>query len=47
MEQPKKEWKRKPQGNKDLHNIKNPLRNFVEKVLPSIKLDDYPDRPKD
>ena len=47
MEQSKKEWKRKVEGNKDLHSVKNPLRRFIEKVLPAIPLNDYPDRPKE
>jgi ABC-type sulfate transport system substrate-binding protein len=47
MEQPKKQWKKKIEGNRALHTVKNPLRNFVERVLPSIQLQDFPDRPKE
>lgn len=47
MEQPTKQWKKKIEGNRDLHTVKNPLRNFIEKVLPSIQLNEYPDRPKE
>ena len=47
MEQPTKQWKKKIEGNKDLHAVKNPLRNFIEKVLPSIKSNEYPDRPQE
>ena len=47
MEQPKKQWKKKIEGNRDLHTVKNALRRFIEKVLPSISLQDYPDRPKE
>lgn len=32
-------------GNKKLADVKNPLRNFVEKELPSIDLTLYPNRP--
>jgi hypothetical protein len=32
-------------GNKALGGVKNPLRNFVEKTLPSIDLTQYPTRP--
>ena len=46
MEQPKTQWKRKVEGNRALLNVQNPLRNFVEKVLPSIQFQEYPDRPK-
>ena len=30
-----------------MHTVKNALRRFIEKVLPSISLQDYPDRPKE
>ena len=42
----RKQWNKKIIGNKVLANVKNPLRNFVEKELPSIDLSKYPDRPK-
>lgn len=32
-------------GNKVLAEVKNPLRNFVEKELPSIDLKQFPRRP--
>ena len=32
-------------GNKVLAEVKNPLRNFVEKELPSIDLKQFPGRP--
>jgi len=34
-------------GNINLATVKNPLRNFVEKELPSINLTNYPNRPKE
>jgi hypothetical protein len=47
MQAEQKQWKRKPQGNKAFLNLKNPLRNFIERVLPSISLEDYPERPQE
>jgi hypothetical protein len=32
-------------GNINLASVKNPLRNFVEKELPSMNLSAFPDRP--
>ena len=46
MERPKKQWKNKIEGNRYLHSGNNALM-FIEKVLPSIALQDYPDRPKE
>jgi hypothetical protein len=40
-----KQWKRKIEGNLVLKAVQNPLRNFIEKVIPSIPLQDYPQRP--
>lgn len=34
-------------GNKVLAEVKNPLRNFVEKELPSIDLKQFPGRPSE
>jgi hypothetical protein len=40
-----KRWKKNVVGNKVFADVKNPLRNFVEKTLPSIDLAQYPTRP--
>jgi hypothetical protein len=44
--QHKKTWQKQVNGNHTIKDVKNPLRNFVEKVIPSIPLQNYPDRPK-
>lgn len=38
MEETAYKWKKPINGNEALKNVRNPLRNFIEKVLPSIPL---------
>jgi hypothetical protein len=46
LEEGQKRWKKKIEGNKRLAEVKNPLRNFVEKEIPSIDLSQFPNRPQ-
>ena len=46
MDQKTHKWKKQISGNLAFADLKNPLRNFIEKQIPSIKITDYPDRPK-
>lgn len=42
----RKKWTKELKGNKILADVKNPLRNYIEKELPTMDLSCFPNRPK-
>jgi len=46
MQEQSHKWKKIITGNINIATVKNPLRNYIEKVLPSVDLKNYPERPE-